>query len=181
MSTRHPARERLVGAASDLFYRQGIHATGIDEVIAHAGVAKASLYNNFDSKDDLVVAYLRAALERGRSLFAECLGESDPAARLRLLFTRLLRAARGEDFAGCPFANAAAELEPHHRAWVVVREFDQMVAEFFAEATVTSVDGPLVRQLVVCYVGALHGAKVRHDPQVVFDASELALATLTRP
>ena len=180
MSTRHPARERLVGAASDLFYRQGIHATGIDEVIAHAGVAKASLYNNFENKDDLVAAYLRAALEQGRSLFAECLGEPDPAARLRLLFSRLLCAARGGNFAGCPFANAAAELDPDNRAWVVVREFDEMLAEFFAQATATPVDGPLVRQLVVCYIGAMHGAKVRRDPQVVHDAGELALATLLR-
>src|ERR1700742_4144324 len=52
------ARERLLAAASELFYREGIHTVGIDRVIERAGVAKASLYNTFGSKDELIRAYL---------------------------------------------------------------------------------------------------------------------------
>ena len=52
------ARERLLAAASELFYDEGVHTVGIDRVIERAGVAKASLYNTFGSKDELVRAYL---------------------------------------------------------------------------------------------------------------------------
>ncbi len=180
MSPAHPARDRLVAAAADLFYRQGIHATGIDEVIARAGVAKASLYNNFASKDELVAAYLRDALERSRRLFAECLSEPDPPSRLRSFFDRLAAGATRDDFAGCPFANAAAELDPRDPASSVLAEFDRALADFFARAIDDAPDSPAVRRLVVCYVGALHGAKVRHDPRVVADAADLALATWSR-
>src|ERR1700728_4913124 len=55
-----PARERLLAAADELFYREGVHTVGIDRVIAHAGVAKASLYSNFGSKEELVRAYLES-------------------------------------------------------------------------------------------------------------------------
>src|SRR5438552_3447449 len=62
-----PARDRVFTAAADLFYRKGIHAVGVEEIVREAGVAKISLYRSFASKDDLVVAYLgersRAFLE----------------------------------------------------------------------------------------------------------------------
>ena len=54
------ARDRLLAAANDLFYREGVHTVGIDRVIEQAGVAKASLYNTFGSKDELIRAYLEA-------------------------------------------------------------------------------------------------------------------------
>src|SRR6202035_5145518 len=52
------ARARLLAAASDLFYAEGVHTVGIDRVIEHAGVAKATLYSAFGSKDELIRAYL---------------------------------------------------------------------------------------------------------------------------
>src|SRR5438552_12796209 len=58
-TTKASARERLLAAADELFYAEGVHTVGIDRVIAHAGVAKASLYNTFGSKDELVRAYLQ--------------------------------------------------------------------------------------------------------------------------
>ena len=55
---RRSARERILAAASDLFYREGMQNVGIDRIIAESGVAKMSLYNNFKSKDELIAAYL---------------------------------------------------------------------------------------------------------------------------
>src|ERR1700733_12263002 len=55
---RLSARERLLASANELFYNEGVHTVGIDRIIEHAGVAKASLYNTFGSKDELVRAYL---------------------------------------------------------------------------------------------------------------------------
>src|SRR5438105_2124758 len=54
------ARDKVFAVAADLFYRKGIHAVGVEEIVQRAGVAKISLYRNFASKDDLVVAYLQA-------------------------------------------------------------------------------------------------------------------------
>ena len=63
-SPQKSARERILETADDLFYREGIHAVGIDTIIEKSGVAKMSLYRNFASKDDLVAAYLEARSQR---------------------------------------------------------------------------------------------------------------------
>ena len=60
------ARERLLAASNELFYRNGVHSTGIDAVIEKAGVAKGSLYYIFGGKDELVAAYLRGRLQAWR-------------------------------------------------------------------------------------------------------------------
>src|SRR5215468_5797483 len=65
--TRQPARERLLAAADELFYQEGVQSVGIDRVIERAGVAKASLYGNFEGKDDLVRAYLEARFAARRA------------------------------------------------------------------------------------------------------------------
>lgn len=68
---RAPAKDRLLDAAAELFYRQGVSATGIDTITAHAGVAKMSLYNNFSSKADLVRAYLERRLNEWQSFYKQ--------------------------------------------------------------------------------------------------------------
>ena len=65
-TTRGGARERILDAAAELFYRQGIRAVGVDMVVEHAGVAKASLYHHFRTKDELAAAVLRRRDERWR-------------------------------------------------------------------------------------------------------------------
>ena len=69
--TKQSARDRLLAAANELFYAEGVQTVGIDRVIEHAGVAKASLYNTFGSKENLIQAYLesrrQATLERLRA------------------------------------------------------------------------------------------------------------------
>ena len=65
-----PARRRLLDTATRLFYEGGIHAVGIDRIIAEAGVAKATFYNHFPSKDDLVVAYIEEQDRLGRGAVA---------------------------------------------------------------------------------------------------------------
>ena len=92
-----PARRRLLDTATRLFYTSGIHAAGIDRIIAEAGVAKATFYNHFPSKDDLVVAYIeeqdwlnREAIgalppRPPRAMIAAILGRIGDAALSRLL------------------------------------------------------------------------------------------------
>ncbi|HEY5249759.1 MAG TPA: TetR/AcrR family transcriptional regulator [Dermatophilaceae bacterium] len=68
------ARDRLLAAAAECFYDHGVNGTGIDAITAAAGVAKMSLYNNFASKDDLVLAYLQAGLPQFVGIFGVCGG-----------------------------------------------------------------------------------------------------------
>ena len=114
MSERVPARERLLKAAAELFYRYGVGATGIDTITAHAGVAKMSLYNNFSSKSDLVKAYLDARLEEWHALYRGRLAETmTPRERLLAVFDSYVDhadLAYGWGFRGCGLLNAAAEL-----------------------------------------------------------------------
>jgi len=107
----HGARERLLNAACQLFYRDGIHAIGIDTIIAEAGVAKMSLYRHFGSKDGLVAAYLEHRNDYWQQLFQTRLLAADMAARDKLLLYFDLIGAWIEcgDFHGCAYINADAE------------------------------------------------------------------------
>jgi AcrR family transcriptional regulator len=115
-ATRFPARERLLETADALFYAEGIHSVGIDRLLAESGVAKATLYQHFRSKDALVVAYLERRLSRGQDRLDTALAAWDahrpaapPAERVVAVFELLAQWMTDPGFRGCPFINAAAE------------------------------------------------------------------------
>ena len=114
MTDRPTAKERLLKAAAELFYRDGVGATGIDSITTHAGVAKMSLYNNFSSKTDLVNAYIQARHEEWRALYRERLARAaTPRDSILAIFDSYVdHAAMAYDwgFRGCGLLNAAAEL-----------------------------------------------------------------------
>ncbi|PDT50505.1 TetR family transcriptional regulator [Sinorhizobium fredii] len=114
MPERTPAKERLLNAAAELFYREGVGATGIDAITAHAGVAKMSLYNNFSSKADLVRAYMERRLAEWRDAYRERLKQATtPQERILAIFDSYVdHAALAYEwgFRGCGLLNAAAEL-----------------------------------------------------------------------
>jgi AcrR family transcriptional regulator len=121
-SPQKSARERILETADDLFYREGIHAVGIDTIIEKSGVAKMSLYRNFASKDDLVAAYLEARGQRYWQRWDRvmALNPSQPRRQLRDLFESIAVRTRRPEFRGCPFLKAAAEFpEEGSRARVV--------------------------------------------------------------
>lgn len=103
-----PARRRLLDTATRLFYSGGVHAVGIDRIIAEAGVAKATFYNHFPSKDDLVVAYVEEQDRLGREAVA-ALPTLPPRRLIAAILGRIGDAATGGGYRGCPFLNAAAE------------------------------------------------------------------------
>ena len=113
-------REQVLAVTADLFYWQGIRATGIDKVAAAAGVAPTTLYRLFASKDDLVRAYLERAEEGYLEWLEEAAGAAGaPADRVVGVFEALLRVTDPADFRGCPFLMALAEFpDPAHPAHV---------------------------------------------------------------
>src|ERR1700749_2054552 len=99
---RPSARERLLAAADELFYRDGVHSTGIDAVIEKAGVAKGSLYYIFGGKDELVPAYPRGRHERFRQRVEEAQrGIDDPHDKILALFDALADYISLPEFRGC--------------------------------------------------------------------------------
>src|SRR3954463_1063602 len=104
------ARARLPAPADELFYEEGIHTVGIDRVIEHAGVAKASLYNAFGSKDELVRAYLeRRSQARQQRITDELARHRSPRTRVLAVFDVLGRIGSAPGYRGCAFYNASAE------------------------------------------------------------------------
>ncbi|MEJ0068650.1 MAG: TetR/AcrR family transcriptional regulator [Pseudomonadota bacterium] len=105
------ARERILEVATDLFYREGIRAIGVDTIVARSGVAKMSLYRSFPSKDDLVAAFLTAADQRYWTWWDQVVGRHPGAPReqLRALFGAVAKRTTSPDYRGCPFVNTATE------------------------------------------------------------------------
>lgn len=126
-TSRPSARQRLLDAATALFYAEGIHAVGVDRVIEAAGVTRATMYKQFAGKEGLVLAYLEGEDERLRAMFDTALAASDdPAVLLDMVIAGIQDDIRTRHTRGCPFINAAAEYPDEgpvrsliavHRAW----------------------------------------------------------------
>lgn len=105
------ARDRLLLTAAELFYSDGINAVGVDRVVAEAQVTKATFYRHFPSKEDLVVAYLNATDGQFRDWYGALENQhDDPVDVLRAFFNGIADYLCGNDFRGCHFINAAAEV-----------------------------------------------------------------------
>lgn len=114
---RRLAGDKVFDVAADLFYRKGVRAVGVEEIVKRAGVAKISLYRNFPSKDNLVVAYL----ERRNADFwrqwdeAFARHKDDPRAQLDAIMAYLARRTTQPGYRGCPFINFCGEFpDPTH-------------------------------------------------------------------
>ena len=161
---RRSARDRLLAAAQELFYEEGVNTVGIDRVIERAGVAKASLYNTFGSKDELIRAYLTARQDAMRERILRGLAQyTSPRARLLGVFDVMRESAAEPGFRGCAFVRASAELKPGSsvktvcdgtRAW--------MLTLFTTLAMAAGAGDPvgLARQCVLLYDGAAVSAQM---------------------
>jgi len=122
-SDKVPPRERILQAARELFYRDGINAVGVDAIATAAGTNKMTLYRHFSSKDELIAAYLSELAAEGEGAWAEARGAhpGDPDAQLRYLMRKVSQWASESSVRGCALANAAVELaERKHPARKVV-------------------------------------------------------------
>lgn len=179
-----PISEQILSVASDLFYREGIRAVGIDRIIEEASVAKATLYRHFPSKDHLVAAYLNERHERVIASLEEALeAVQQPRDQIGIIFHRLFEKAESPDFRGCAFALAVAEHGESERVVSVARKHKQTVLDVFRRI-VSQPEGraneAATRQaslhLALLYEGALATIAVNRDPQAALVARDCALA-----
>ncbi len=176
------ARDRLLQAADELFYAEGVHTVGIDRVIAHAGVAKASLYNTFGSKDELVRAYLMHRHGQRQVRITRNIARYDtPRERLLGVFDALDEVFADPTFRGCAFLNASAE-SPAGSAAVQVCDLSRgWVRQVFTDlAREVGVPDPwaLAQQLVLLYDGSTASAQLDHDRSAAAAARAAAAVLL---
>lgn len=170
-------RERLLRTASELFYREGIHAVGVDRIVAEADVTRATMYRHFDGKEGLVVAYLdqedRVLRGYADSAAAEA---TTPLDLVRLVIEGIAVDTRRYHNRGCPFINAAAEFPnpdspvrqavDRHRSW-----FRNALRSIVEDAGIVNA-GDVAASLVLLRDAALVGAYL--------DPSQPVIDTFTR-
>ncbi|WP_189034775.1 TetR/AcrR family transcriptional regulator [Nocardia rhizosphaerihabitans] len=151
-------RDRLLDAAAQLFYEEGVHV-GVDTLCRAAGVSKRSMYKLFDSKDELVAASLeRSAPDFELDLLPAADDCRSPRARILHVFERLEYLERDHEFRGCPFVAAAIQVKSseHPASRVARRQKDKLTAFFRYEAERGGASDPalLARQLTLVFDGA---------------------------
>ncbi|MGF7007271.1 TetR/AcrR family transcriptional regulator [Aminobacter sp. BE322] len=181
-----PTRERIVDAASKLFYGEGIRAVSVDAVAERAGLTKRTLYYHFQSKDELIAAYLEGRDQPNLALFQRWFTESQGglAEKVEAIFLNLARAARHPKWKGCGFLRTAAELAdmPGHPAIKTgiahKKRVEAWLREVFAEAGAAEPE-ILARQVVLLLDGAFAVVLLNRDASYMETAGEAA-ATLVR-
>jgi AcrR family transcriptional regulator len=175
-----PARRRLLDTATRLFYEGGIHAVGIDRIIAEAGVAKATFYSHFPSKEALVVAYIEDQDRINRAAVA-ALPRRPPRAMIAAILGRIGDAALAGGFRGCPFLNTAAEFpdpaSPVRQAVAVRRKWYQDTLQQLLAASGDPAPAVTAPLLVAISDGLLEIAYL-DDPAQIPALIEAALSRL---
>jgi AcrR family transcriptional regulator len=170
-------RERLLAAANELFYAEGLHTVGIDRVIERAGVAKASLYSTFGCKDELVRAYLEQRCQRRQARLLERIAKhEDPREKILSVYELLGELFAEPTFRGCAFMKASAE-EPvgekirgvcnDYRTWLL-----NLLTQLAREADADDPD-ELAKHLLVLHDGATFGATMDGDATRATNARKL--------
>jgi AcrR family transcriptional regulator len=180
VQARDGARTRLLDAAYELFSRHGIQAVGIDRIIAEAGVAKATLYHHFASKEDLVIAFLGLRERRWTHdwLVAEVERRAaTPQGRALALFDALDEWFRRPDFEGCSFINtlvqATGKDDPVHKEAVRHLDVIRAILETYAEQAGAGDPKEVAYQLQILAMGAIVSAG-RGDREAARRARSLA-------
>src|SRR5258708_5879011 len=184
-ATKPSARERLLAAADELFYAEGVQTVGIDRIIERAGVAKASLYNLFGSKEELVAAYLASRHERTTSRLTEAVERvDDPRGRILAVFDTQAQLYQQPDFHGCAFMSASTEAPSGGLVERAADQFRAWIRAMFTDlAEQAGAPDPvsLGRQLHLVYDGAGLAARMdHHDPGIAPAAREAVQALLDR-
>ena len=177
---RPSARERLLAAADELFYHEGVQSVGVDRVVQKAGVAKASLYSLFGSKEELVQAYLDARHAETRKQVERTLTRfRTPRERLLGVFDAQGQLFAEPDFNGCAHLTASAEARHGGPIESANDRFRQWVRTLFTDlARDAGVADPedLARQLHLLYDGAGVSARMDRDPSAATTARAAAAA-----
>lgn len=176
--TEEEARERILAAAEDLYYRKGYAAVGIDELRHAAGVSLRRLYGIFPAKDDIIAAVLARKHREWETSLSGAVSDAgdDPRTRLLAVYDYLQDWFCTDGFRGCAFINAFGELGgTHPEVASIVRTHKTSFQEYMAGLVASAGASPLLAaQLSILAEGAQSTAAISADPQVAVQAREAA-------
>jgi len=179
---RLSARERLLAAAGELFYENGINTVGIDRIIEHAGVAKASLYDCFGSKEELIRSYLQERSRVRQARIEERLSKyTQPDEKILSIFDLLGELASRADYRGCAFVRASADANSSDKVRTVCDRSRAYILDKFTDlCREAGAHDPelLAKQLVLLYDGASISAHMDGNRNAVATARALAAQML---
>jgi AcrR family transcriptional regulator len=182
MSRQRTVERRVLKVADRLFYQKGIRAVGIDELIREADIAKASLYQNFGSKEEIVARYLQARSDKNIGALRSAVEDAPnaPEARVAAMFKELEHMTSGADFRGCAFANACADLSESARVVEISRDYKQAIYDLFKVALGEGVAGAegLAEQFCYLFDGAIVHRNLRQDMDAATKAAAAAMALI---
>ncbi|GMK47440.1 TetR family transcriptional regulator [Paenibacillus glycanilyticus] len=179
-------KQHILKIASDLFIKQGIRATGVDQVVSESQIAKMTLYNHFHSKDDLVLAYLTKQDEEWRKWFEDSVNDrgKTPSEKLLIIFDVLEEWFNEPAFNGCAFIKTASEFTDHsHPYYMAARQYKLFMRDYLAflsEQSHASDPNALTNALYLLVEGAITSAMLKTDPEPALHAKETAKIILER-
>ena len=181
------ARQRLIETAERLFYAEGIHAVGIDRIIAEAEVAKMTLYNHFASKDDLILAVLEYRETQVDEMFAKSIERNVRKGKNKLeaFFVTLKDWFKSSGFRGCSFINARVELaDADHPASMFSAQHKERFHKMLKEIITETVDAKAAKSLTpaICLMveGAIVTAVMEQSAQPADVARDAALSLVSQ-
>ena len=185
MNASDGPKERLIKAALELFYQQGYQATGINQLIKEAGVAKASFYDHFEDKEDLYVAYLERRHDNWTNACRQRVSmEETSADRIKTLFSYLTEWMKKDGYRGCAFLNSAAEFtDPKSKVRKVVSwhkdslrtYIKELVQSHYKNEDLSEVEiEDLANEVYVLIDGSIIASQVYHDPWPIARAARAA-------
>jgi AcrR family transcriptional regulator len=186
MNFELPTRDRIISAASKLFYSEGIRGVSVDAVAEKAGLTKRTLYYHFRSKDDLIAAYLDARDQPNIALFKRWFSEADGGlpTRVRAIFYNLAKAARHPKWRGCGFLRTSSELAnmPGHPAIKIgaahKKKFEDWLRITF-EAEGIPDGAALARQILLLLDGSFAVVQLHRDPSYMETAGDAAFSLVS--
>lgn len=177
---RLPVRERLIETASDLFYSQGYNLTGINEILEKSGVAKASMYQHFRSKEDICLEFLKRMdsnlMEKLNALVASY---PEGPQRVLSLFDFLTNFFNEDGFRGCWCLNTISELPRNDkRIMTEIRlqknQFKTWIEQLIVKNGITQNSKILANKIYLLYEGAIVESQVHMDDWPILEAKSMA-------
>jgi AcrR family transcriptional regulator len=176
------ARERILNTAHTLFYREGIRATGVDRLIAEAGVTKVTFYRHFPSKTNLILAYLQYRHQLWMTWLRKAIVRRRGYPLDELLVSTFREWVGSEEYRGCAFINAVVELQGDlpEVGGIAKRHKDELVETIADLMPETEDRMAIARAVVVALDGAIVHAQIENHPDFAIDALETVLRKLLR-
>lgn len=170
------ARNRIIETASRLFYKQGYNSTGINQIIKEAEVAKASLYQYFPSKEDLLEEYLKITAA-GTSQTLQSIADKykTPKEKILAIFDFLLQSIRQTECNGCNFLNIASEMPAgNNTIKTLIKKQKNSIRSLFASILKPIAKENLADEMYLLFDAALVASKVQGDPWPAKSARKMA-------